>query len=109
MIGSNDCVNSAAEDDENSAIYGMPVLKVRPHLPSSAVVVYTSRSTRRREALVPWMLRAQCWNGPNSFRTVDVKTINLLRMVHVGMLSGGTGGSICFYAEGRAAVSHEAP
>lgn len=28
VIGSNDCVNSAAEDDENSAIYGMPVLKV---------------------------------------------------------------------------------
>lgn len=28
VIGSNDCVNSAAEDDEDSAIYGMPVLKV---------------------------------------------------------------------------------
>lgn len=28
VIGSNDCVNSAAEDDESSAIYGMPVLKV---------------------------------------------------------------------------------
>lgn len=28
VIGSNDCVNSAAEDDADSAIYGMPVLKV---------------------------------------------------------------------------------
>lgn len=28
VIGSNDCVNSAAEDDPDSAIYGMPVLKV---------------------------------------------------------------------------------
>lgn len=28
VIGSNDCVNCAAEDDEDSAIYGMPVLKV---------------------------------------------------------------------------------
>ncbi|CAM9700973.1 unnamed protein product [Discosporangium mesarthrocarpum] len=28
VIGSNDCVNSAAEDDPSSPIYGMPVLKV---------------------------------------------------------------------------------
>lgn len=28
VIGSNDCVNSAAEDDPDSPIYGMPVLKV---------------------------------------------------------------------------------
>lgn len=28
VIGSNDCVNSAAEDNPDSPIYGMPVLKV---------------------------------------------------------------------------------
>lgn len=31
VIGSNDCVNSAAEDDPDSVIYGMPVLKVSEH------------------------------------------------------------------------------
>ena len=39
VIGSNDCVNSAAEDDENSAIYGMPVLKVLPVCRSADVSV----------------------------------------------------------------------
>lgn len=48
VIGSNDCVNCAAEDDEDSAIYGMPVLKVLSVCLSACLAVgrYTCLSGR---------------------------------------------------------------
>ena len=71
VIGANDTVNSAAEEDPNSAIAGMPVLKVwkAKEVSASRLSLFIRPKAARTRAA----MRADALpiNAPNRLRSAD--------------------------------------